>query len=119
MRLAAALIAFVDGMRDITGYQAMMSANVPQFVWTRDAVIVMLSARLSIALIPIAMVWLSAVRFARWILRDWQQPVVLRMARLDLVRGEWRRYYAVPYGPYYIWGATARILRGLADRVQE
>ena len=33
-------------------------------------------------------------------------------------RDEWRRYYAVPYGPYYIWGATARILRGLADRVQ-
>ena len=32
-------------------------------------------------------------------------------------RGEWRRYYAVPYGPYYTWGATARILRGLADRV--
>ncbi len=31
--------------------------------------------------------------------------------------GEWRRYYAVPYGPYYIWGATARILRGLADRM--
>lgn len=32
-----------------------------------------------------------------------------------LWRGEWRRYYAVPWGPYYIWGATARILRGLAD----
>jgi 8-oxo-dGTP pyrophosphatase MutT (NUDIX family) len=32
-------------------------------------------------------------------------------------RNEWRRYYAVPWGPYYIWGATARILRGLADRV--
>jgi 8-oxo-dGTP pyrophosphatase MutT (NUDIX family) len=31
--------------------------------------------------------------------------------------GVWRRYYAVPYGPYYIWGATARILRGLAERV--
>ncbi|MFN3824781.1 MAG: CoA pyrophosphatase [Pseudorhodobacter sp.] len=31
--------------------------------------------------------------------------------------GEWRRYYTVPYGPYYIWGATARILRGLADRL--
>ena len=31
--------------------------------------------------------------------------------------GEWRRYYAVPYGPHYIWGATARILRGLADRM--
>ena len=35
-----------------------------------------------------------------------------------LWRGEWRRYYAMPYGPYYIWGATARILRGLADRVR-
>ena len=31
--------------------------------------------------------------------------------------GEWRQFYAVPFGPYYIWGATARILRGLADRV--
>jgi 8-oxo-dGTP pyrophosphatase MutT (NUDIX family) len=33
--------------------------------------------------------------------------------------GEWRRFYTVPYGPYYIWGATARILRGLADRMAE
>ena len=31
-----------------------------------------------------------------------------------LWRGQWRRYYAVPWGPHYIWGATARILRGLA-----
>jgi 8-oxo-dGTP pyrophosphatase MutT (NUDIX family) len=32
-------------------------------------------------------------------------------------RGTWRNYYIVPWGPYYIWGATARILRGLAERV--
>ena len=32
-------------------------------------------------------------------------------------RGIERHYYAVPYGPYYIWGATARILKGLADRM--
>lgn len=35
----------------------------------------------------------------------------------------WRRqrryYFTVPYGPYYIWGATARMLRALADRMQE
>ncbi|MEO0390500.1 MAG: CoA pyrophosphatase [Pseudomonadota bacterium] len=30
-------------------------------------------------------------------------------------RGVWRHYYAVPYGPYYIWGATARMLRAWAD----
>ncbi len=30
-------------------------------------------------------------------------------------RGTRRHYYTVPYGPYYIWGATARILRAIAD----
>ncbi len=29
-------------------------------------------------------------------------------------QGVSRRYYVAPYGPYYIWGATARILFGLA-----
>ena len=32
-------------------------------------------------------------------------------------QGRKRFYYTVPYGPYYIWGATARILRGLAARM--
>lgn len=32
-------------------------------------------------------------------------------------RGSIRHYYTVPYGPYYIWGATARIFRTLAERV--
>nr|WP_232829406.1 CoA pyrophosphatase [Tropicimonas sp. IMCC34043] len=32
-------------------------------------------------------------------------------------RGEWRHFYTVPHGPYYIWGATARMLRALADRM--
>jgi len=32
-------------------------------------------------------------------------------------RGQPRYYYVVPFGPYYIWGATARILRGLADQI--
>jgi len=34
-------------------------------------------------------------------------------------RGHRRSYFTVPFGPYYIWGATARILRGLADRVSQ
>jgi len=32
-------------------------------------------------------------------------------------RGTRRHYFTVPYGPYYIWGATARMLRGLAARM--
>lgn len=36
-----------------------------------------------------------------------------------LWRGRWRRYHTVPYGPYYIWGATAWILRSLAEQVTD
>ncbi|WP_194097672.1 NUDIX hydrolase [Marivivens aquimaris] len=32
-------------------------------------------------------------------------------------QGTRRSFYVVPYGPYYIWGATARMLRGLAERL--
>ena len=33
-------------------------------------------------------------------------------------RGTRRHYYTVPFGPYYIWGATARILRAMADTLR-
>ena len=32
-------------------------------------------------------------------------------------RGETRSYFAVPYGPYYIWGATARMLRVWTEKM--
>ena len=32
-------------------------------------------------------------------------------------RGDWRSYHVAPYGPYYIWGATARVLFALARRL--
>ncbi|MEE9454559.1 MAG: CoA pyrophosphatase [Paracoccaceae bacterium] len=34
-------------------------------------------------------------------------------------QGHRRQYYVIPYGPYYIWGATARMIKGLADRVMQ
>lgn len=33
-------------------------------------------------------------------------------------RGTRRYYFIVPYGPYYIWGATARMLCALAERMK-
>ena len=27
-------------------------------------------------------------------------------------------YFAVPYGPYYIWGATARIIKSFVEKYQ-
>jgi hypothetical protein len=64
--LASAIIAYLDGLWDIPTHQELLRANVPDIVWSRDAVIVTLSARLSIALIPIALVWFNAANFARW-----------------------------------------------------
>lgn len=64
--LVSALIAYLDGLGNIPTYQALLRANVPEIAWSQDAVIVTLSARLSIALIPIALVWLTAANFARW-----------------------------------------------------
>ena len=31
--------------------------------------------------------------------------------------GQERRYYSVPFGPYYIWGATARMLYSISRQV--
>jgi 8-oxo-dGTP pyrophosphatase MutT (NUDIX family) len=47
-------------------------------------------------------------------------PHLLDLGRYRIEQRRWqgvtRRYYTVPWGPYYIWGATARILHGLAER---
>lgn len=45
-------------------------------------------------------------------------PANLQMRR-RLWQGKWRQYYAIPYGPWYIWGATARILKSLGDRMAQ
>jgi 8-oxo-dGTP pyrophosphatase MutT (NUDIX family) len=36
-----------------------------------------------------------------------------------LWRGQMRHYFVVPYGPYYIWGATARMLRAWTEIIQK
>jgi 8-oxo-dGTP pyrophosphatase MutT (NUDIX family) len=36
-----------------------------------------------------------------------------------LWRGQMRNYFVVPFGPYYIWGATARMLRAWAEITQK
>lgn len=40
-----------------------------------------------------------------------------RMSRVEgrFWQGRFRRYYVIPYGPFYIWGATARMIMGFAQ----
>ena len=51
-------------------------------------------------------------------------PLLRRLEAQGLLQSVWkleearpRRYYVIPYGPHYIWGATARMLKALSDRV--
>lgn len=61
--LAAAVLSCIDGLVRIP---VVLKYDSSFLGLSRDGLIVWHSAWLSIALIPVAMVWLSAVRFARW-----------------------------------------------------
>jgi hypothetical protein len=75
--LGSALLAFLEALVSIPDQQIQLGQLLPAVDWSRDAVIVWQSAWLSIALIPIAMVWLSAVRFARWMVTIMAAPKLL------------------------------------------
>ena len=40
-----------------------------------------------------------------------KENMTLHLREID---GKKRGYYAIPYGPYYIWGATARIIKSFS-----
>ena len=40
-----------------------------------------------------------SIRFIRMFMKGWSEPVTLRFARLELIRGEWRRYLESLAGP--------------------
>ncbi|MCZ8368821.1 MAG: hypothetical protein O9293_02440 [Porphyrobacter sp.] len=61
--LAAALLAYIDGLVRLP---VVLKSQSGFLGLSRDGLIVWHSAWLSIAFIPVAMVWLSAVSFARW-----------------------------------------------------
>ncbi len=63
--IAAAVLSLIDGLVRLS---EILAAAQKLYPWvTRDMMIVWHSAWLTIALIPVAMVWLSAIRFARWL----------------------------------------------------
>ncbi|MFN4037887.1 MAG: hypothetical protein ACK4IB_01000 [Erythrobacter sp.] len=65
--LTAALVPFLDGISDLALTETRLQVEYPYFPWDRDRVIIWLSSWLTIALIPLAMVWLLAAPFARWL----------------------------------------------------
>ncbi len=65
--LTAALVPFLHGITDLPLAETRLQADHPYFPWDRDRVIIWLSTWLTIALIPLVMVWLLAASFARWL----------------------------------------------------
>jgi hypothetical protein len=82
--LAAALLAFLRGMLNLPEQQFYLQQLIPAVTWSRDTTIIWQSAWLSIALIPIAMVWLAAVRFARWMVTLMALPKALGLVQVAI-----------------------------------
>lgn len=65
--LAAAVLRLVRGLSDLRLTETVYAAHVPWWPWDRDWTIVALSAEFTIALIPLAWIYLFAAPFARWL----------------------------------------------------
>ena len=74
-----ALCDFVHQMRHLEAMQAFFAHNLPDIAFDRDLTIATICARLSIALIPVALLWFFAARWVRWILLA---TLVARLAAL-------------------------------------
>lgn len=73
---AQALIVYIDGLHDLDRVVLDLASRLPDVNFDHDIAIVILSARLSIALIPIALIWFLRANFARWFV------VVVTLGRL-------------------------------------
>lgn len=102
--LAAALLRLVRGLNDLTVAETVYAANVPWFAWNRDWTIVALSAEFTIALIPLAWIYLFAAPFARWLVLGFG---AVRLALLDP---------SALVGPLLIAIAMASLLTAQANR---
>lgn len=102
--LAAAVLRLVRGLSDLALSETIFAVNVPWFAWDRDWTIVALSAEFTIALIPLAWIYLFAAPFARWLVLGFG---ALRLAMLDP---------AALVGPLLIAIAMASLLTPQAAR---
>jgi hypothetical protein len=101
---AAALLRLVRGLNDLALSETVYAVNVPWFAWDRDWTIIALSAEFTIALIPLAWIYLFAAPFARWLVLGFG---ALRLALLDP---------AALTGPLLIAVAMASLLTVQAGR---
>lgn len=74
--LTQAIADCAEQMMHLADVEAMLATRLPQFAVSRDGAIISACVRLTIALVPVALVWLWASRLARWLV------LVLAMGKL-------------------------------------
>ncbi|SHN64005.1 hypothetical protein [Erythrobacter sanguineus] len=105
--LAAALLRLVRGLGDLALSQMVFAVHAPWLAWNRDWTIVALSAEFTIALIPLAWIYLFAAPFARWLVLGFGAlrlaffdpealvgPVLIALAMLSLLTAQAGRWFA-------------------------
>lgn len=105
--LAAALLRLARGLGDLPLAETVLAVHWPWFAWNRDWTIVALSAEFTIALIPLAWIYLFAAPFARWLVLGFGAvrlalldpaalagPVLVAIAMASLLTGEAARWFA-------------------------
>ncbi|MEL6237595.1 MAG: hypothetical protein AAFQ90_03270 [Pseudomonadota bacterium] len=66
--LAAGLLGLIPGLNDLELAQSRFAELRPDWTWDRDRTIIALSARATIFLIPILLVWVRGRSPARWVI---------------------------------------------------
>lgn len=97
---AAAILGCLPAHETVTGFRI-----TPVLAWIEAPFAPVPEAGEVAEVFPIPLAYLADLGAYRVRARRW--------------RGAERRYYVLPWGPHYVWGATARICRALADRMPE
>lgn len=92
-----AIYNLVSGLRSIEAWVLELQMNFPEIAWDRDSVIVALSARFTIVMIPVVAIWGFGSRLARLL--------VSAMVLLSLPGSAFQTYDRLHLG-FEVWGQT-------------
>jgi hypothetical protein len=108
--IAQALATFWHDITHLAQAQATLATDIPAIDFDRDLTIVAVSARLTIALIPVALVWLVASRVARWLVVAFALGKLVMAARDLVLAGPGDTFTPLWLAPLLLTLASAALL---------
>lgn len=102
--IIAALIDYSEGLLDLETSGALLAVRFPRFDWNSDWVIIALSAKFTIAIIPVALIVLRALGFARFLVLIFFIPSLFDLPQV-LPHWFWGSFIA----PAYLAATTLKV----------